>query len=253
MSLPLEVHEQSAPGRIGTAVGVGFAAGAVAGRSSIARQSALACNGCLCRCLCLLPPTSSSHRRTQQPQRAHAAAATRCEFVVCVQLRSPYRRSLRTAAAATPRCCRCPCCCLFPLPVPLSRRQAVCCGLLAWRPPQHPAPHALPPSFAPHLCHTPTRPPARCPAGALMGAVTSNWGDIPVVLKDKPWPALARTGSQMAQYGSTLALVGGTFAAVDVSARRRGGCCCCCCCFRDATLWFHAPSARLFCSLCLCH
>lgn len=31
------------------------------------------------------------------------------------------------------------------------------------------------------------------------------------------WPALVRTGSQMAQYGTTLALVGGTFAAVDVS------------------------------------
>lgn len=43
------------------------------------------------------------------------------------------------------------------------------------------------------------------------------------VLRDKPWPALARTGSQMAQYGGTLALVGGTFAAVDVrSACLRG-------------------------------
>ncbi len=31
------------------------------------------------------------------------------------------------------------------------------------------------------------------------------------------WPALVRTGSQMAQYGTTLALVGGTFATVDVS------------------------------------
>jgi hypothetical protein len=41
-----------------------------------------------------------------------------------------------------------------------------------------------------------------------------------VVLRDKPWPALVRTGAQMAQYGSTLALVGGTFAAVDVSCRR---------------------------------
>ncbi|EFN55413.1 expressed protein [Chlorella variabilis] len=57
-------------------------------------------------------------------------------------------------------------------------------------------------------------------AGALFGAVASNWGDIPVVLRDKPWPALVRTGVQMAQHGSTLALVGGTFAAVDVSPQR---------------------------------
>lgn len=38
-----------------------------------------------------------------------------------------------------------------------------------------------------------------------------------MVLRDKPWPALVRTGSQMGQYGATLALVGGTFATVDVS------------------------------------
>ncbi|PSC69911.1 outer envelope pore 16-chloroplastic mitochondrial isoform B [Micractinium conductrix] len=55
-------------------------------------------------------------------------------------------------------------------------------------------------------------------AGALMGAVTSNWGEIPQVLQNKPWPALARTGAQMAQYGGTLALVGGTFATVDCFA-----------------------------------
>lgn len=64
--------------------------------------------------------------------------------------------------------------------------------------------------------------PAPPGAGALLGAVASNWGDIDVVLRDKPWPALVRTGSQMAQYGGTLALVGGTFAAVDVSATRVG-------------------------------
>lgn len=37
------------------------------------------------------------------------------------------------------------------------------------------------------------------------------------------WPALVRTGSQMAQYGTTLALVGGTFATVDVSRFVRPG------------------------------
>ena len=47
--------------------------------------------------------------------------------------------------------------------------------------------------------------------------MTSNWGDVPVVLRDKPFPALVRTGSVMAQYGATLALVGGTYATVDVS------------------------------------
>jgi hypothetical protein len=73
-----------------------------------------------------------------------------------------------------------------------------------------------------------------------MGAVTSNWGDIPVVLRDKPWPALVRTGSQMAQYGTTLALVGGTFAVVDVSTL---GCWnrCLCRCSRQAV---QASSAR---------
>lgn len=60
-------------------------------------------------------------------------------------------------------------------------------------------------------------PPApRTLAGALTGAVASNWGDIKV---PSAWPALVRTGSQMAQYGTTLALVGGTFATVDVSSR----------------------------------
>lgn len=54
-------------------------------------------------------------------------------------------------------------------------------------------------------------------AGSLFGAVASNWGDIPVVIRDKPWPALVRTGSVMASYGSTLALVGAAFATVDVS------------------------------------
>eukprot|EP00887_Chlorella_sp_A99_P004937 scaffold4.g4937.t1 len=55
-------------------------------------------------------------------------------------------------------------------------------------------------------------------AGAIFGAVTSNWGDIPQVVRDKPWPALVRTGSVMAAYGSTLALVGAAFATVDCFA-----------------------------------
>lgn len=57
---------------------------------------------------------------------------------------------------------------------------------------------------------------------ALHTRPSTDWGDIPVVLRDKPWPALARTGAQMANYGVTLALVGGTFATVDVRLRWRG-------------------------------
>lgn len=54
-------------------------------------------------------------------------------------------------------------------------------------------------------------------AGNLLGAVASNWSEVPVVLRDKPWPALARTGSVMVQYGTTFGLVGLAFSTVDVS------------------------------------
>lgn len=54
-------------------------------------------------------------------------------------------------------------------------------------------------------------------AGSFFGAISSNWGDVPVVLRDKPWPALARTGSVMMQYGTTLGLVGLAYSTVDVS------------------------------------
>ena len=35
-------------------------------------------------------------------------------------------------------------------------------------------------------------------AGNITGALAANWGDIPVVLRNKPWPALQRTGDQLA-------------------------------------------------------
>ena len=54
-------------------------------------------------------------------------------------------------------------------------------------------------------------------AGSLFGAVASNWGDVPLVIRDKPWPALVRTGSVMMQYGATLGLVGLAYSTVDVS------------------------------------
>jgi len=54
--------------------------------------------------------------------------------------------------------------------------------------------------------------------GSLLGAIFSNWSDVPVVLRDKPWPALVRTGGVMAQHGSTLGGVGLAFAAVDCAS-----------------------------------
>ena len=53
-------------------------------------------------------------------------------------------------------------------------------------------------------------------AGNLFGGIASNWSDVPQVLRNKPWPALARTGSVMMQQGSTLGLVGLAYATVDV-------------------------------------
>lgn len=55
-------------------------------------------------------------------------------------------------------------------------------------------------------------------AGSIMGAVTANWGDIPVVLRDKPWPALVRTGRIMNTWGLTFAAIGGSFALADYLA-----------------------------------
>ncbi|WPT17822.1 Outer envelope pore protein 16-3/mitochondrial [Picochlorum sp. SENEW3] len=54
--------------------------------------------------------------------------------------------------------------------------------------------------------------------GSLLGAIFSNWSDVPVVLRDKPWPALVRTGGVMVQHGSTLGAVGLAFAAVDCAS-----------------------------------
>lgn len=57
-------------------------------------------------------------------------------------------------------------------------------------------------------------------AGSLFGAISSNWSEIPVVLKDKPWPALVRTGNVMMQYGATIGVVGLAYSTVDVSCFR---------------------------------
>lgn len=53
-------------------------------------------------------------------------------------------------------------------------------------------------------------------AGNFFGAVASNWGDVPLVLRNRPLPALARTGATMLNYGTTLGLVGLAFSTVDV-------------------------------------
>jgi Tim17/Tim22/Tim23/Pmp24 family len=55
-------------------------------------------------------------------------------------------------------------------------------------------------------------------AGSLFGGIASNWGDVPVVLRNKPWPALVRTGSVMMQHGTTLGLVGLAYSTVDCIA-----------------------------------
>lgn len=38
-------------------------------------------------------------------------------------------------------------------------------------------------------------------AGAVVGAVTANWGNVPPVLADRPWPALKHTGARQALLG----------------------------------------------------
>ncbi|CAL8465542.1 g5078 [Coccomyxa elongata] len=59
--------------------------------------------------------------------------------------------------------------------------------------------------------------------GAIMGAVTANWGNVPPVLADRPWPALKHTGAIMGQYATTFALVGGTFAVVECTVEQFRG------------------------------
>lgn len=54
-------------------------------------------------------------------------------------------------------------------------------------------------------------------AGSLLGAISSNWSDVPMVIRNKTWPAFVRTGSVMLSSGTTLGLVGLTFSTVDVS------------------------------------
>lgn len=54
--------------------------------------------------------------------------------------------------------------------------------------------------------------------GSFLGAVTASWSDVPLVLRDKPWPALVRTGTVMSRYGATLGMVGLAYATVDCFA-----------------------------------
>lgn len=37
-------------------------------------------------------------------------------------------------------------------------------------------------------------------AGAIMGAITANWSEVPLVLRNQPWPALKRTGEQLIKH-----------------------------------------------------
>lgn len=44
--------------------------------------------------------------------------------------------------------------------------------------------------------------------GAVLGAVTANWSDVPKILRDKPWPALKATGALLLlMHSCTLASV----------------------------------------------
>jgi hypothetical protein len=55
-------------------------------------------------------------------------------------------------------------------------------------------------------------------AGNIIGALSANWGDVPVVLRDKPLPALLRTGRIMGQYGVTFAAIGLAYTGMDCLA-----------------------------------
>lgn len=59
--------------------------------------------------------------------------------------------------------------------------------------------------------------------GSFLGAVTASWSDVPVVLRDKPWPTLVRTGAVMGRYGATLGIVGLVFSTVDCFAETLRG------------------------------
>jgi import inner membrane translocase subunit TIM22 len=60
-------------------------------------------------------------------------------------------------------------------------------------------------------------------AGTVLGAVASNWSEVPLVLRNRPWPALVRTGGVMLEYGSTLGAVGLAYSAVDCAAESLRG------------------------------
>ncbi|KAK9815230.1 hypothetical protein WJX72_000376 [[Myrmecia] bisecta] len=52
-------------------------------------------------------------------------------------------------------------------------------------------------------------------AGTIVGAVLANWGNIPRVLANQPWPALKRTGRIMFSYGATFTFIGVAYTGVD--------------------------------------
>ncbi len=52
--------------------------------------------------------------------------------------------------------------------------------------------------------------------GSIIGSLHASWSDVPVVLRDRPWPALQRTGQIMNSWGLTFAAVGASYAAATV-------------------------------------
>jgi len=54
--------------------------------------------------------------------------------------------------------------------------------------------------------------------GAVFGAVSATWNDVPKVMKGKAFPALMSTGRVMGSYGVTFAAVGAAFASTECIA-----------------------------------
>lgn len=57
----------------------------------------------------------------------------------------------------------------------------------------------------------------------IMGALGANWGEAPLVVRNKSWPAFKQTGGVMATQGALFAALGAAFAAGDCAAETLRG------------------------------
>mmetsp|Transcript_4866 Transcript_4866/g.8415 ORF Transcript_4866/g.8415 Transcript_4866/m.8415 type:complete len:158 (+) Transcript_4866:179-652(+) len=60
-------------------------------------------------------------------------------------------------------------------------------------------------------------------AGAIFGAVSATWNDVPKVMKNRAFPALMSTSRVMGSYGITFAAVGAAFASTECIAEGMRG------------------------------